>query len=283
MSLRNRNNKINYSDTRRNKKKSASAQAKVKDILVEHGLDDHDENKYTSFNLQLVEESNVEEKGVEENLDEENGVEEKIDEEARPSQQTTFPDLRNNAFKYLSKQLPFKKIRSFESEAEYDEYIRTEFPLIKCKKSHKQGCSECSQRKSGHHMRIKRLVCECNHVECGLEFKVHKCDESNRYHLYLKGYDIHSHKEILKGDVTDNATKKEKINSSGVHIAYKQAIIKILDEDVELTAKKILIRLNKRKDELKLPFHLMPSLAKVKKVNLKINICYNKKNIKYAL
>ena len=79
----------------------------------------------------------------------------------------------------------------------------------------------------------------------------------------MKGYDIHEHKKILKGDVSENASKKERNNSSGVHISFKEAIIKLLDEDIELTAKKIMIKIIKNKEKLKLLMHLMPTLDKV--------------------
>ena len=49
------------------------------------------------------------------------------------------------------------------------------------------------------------------------------------------------------------------------HIAYKKAILKTLDEDPELTAKKIRIKLIKmvKKNKDLLPPHLLPPLDKV--------------------
>ena len=145
----------------------------------------------------------------------------------------------------------------FENEIKLDEFFRTEYPFVKVHKSQMQGCSECALRKSGHQMRMKRLLCECNIKNCNLEFKIHKCNVRNKYVVYLKGYDIHSHKEMLKGDVADGASKKAKIRSNGIHIAYKKALLKLLDDDPELTAKKALIKItkdNKKSKSITRPF-----------------------------
>lgn len=69
------------------------------------------------------------------------------------------------------------------------------------------------------------------------------------------------------GDVADDAPKKARVRSNGIHIAYKKEILKLLDEDPELTAKKIKIKITKNnknaKNNNKLPSHLMPPLEKV--------------------
>ena len=97
--------------------------------------------------------------------------------------------------------MDFKKFRIFDTEIQLDEFFRTEYPLAKTYKSHKQGCSECSKRKSGHQMRMKRIKCDCKLDNCHLEFKIHKCDERHKYVVYVKGYDIHAHKKMIKGKI----------------------------------------------------------------------------------
>ena len=183
MSLRVRKNTINYSDTKRIKRKKnvEKVTKEVQQILIEHGLSDDEaineiNQSAASLNLHLEVEKEPEnkddddvEKETENGDDDEHGDVED-DASLQCSQAPSFPDLNNNAFKYISKQLPFKKVHSFESEAKYDEYMRTQFPFVKCKKSHKQGCAECAKRKTGHQMRIKRLSCECNNSSCELEF-----------------------------------------------------------------------------------------------------------------
>jgi hypothetical protein len=176
-----------------------------------------------------------------------------------------FPKLKADAFKLAASQIPFKKFQTFENDSQLDEFLRTEYPFVKVHKSQMQGCSECSQRKSGHQMRMKRVVCECNINNCNLEFKIHKCDIRKKIVVYIKGFDIHSHKDMLKGDVADGASKKAQVRSNGIHIAYKKALLKLLDDDPELTAKRALIKItkNNKKSSSPLPGHLLPQLEKV--------------------
>ena len=44
---------------------------------------------------------------------------------------------------------------------------------------------------------------------------------------------------MLKGDVAENSSRKEKIMSNGIHIGYKKLFLQLLDEDKELTAIKM--------------------------------------------
>ena len=110
-----------------------------------------------------------------------------------------FPKLNSEAFKLFKNQMTFKKIISFETEAKLDEFFRTQYPLAKTSKSQIQGCSECSQRKSGHKMRMKLIKCGCSFGSCSVEWKINKCETSKKYVVYEKGYDIHTHRLMIKG------------------------------------------------------------------------------------
>ena len=63
----------------------------------------------------------------------------------------------------------------------------------------------------------------------------------------------------------DDAPKKAKVRSHGIHIEYKKVILKLLDDDYELTAKKVLIKIIKDNKKAKhpLPSHLKPKLKQV--------------------
>ena len=149
-----------------------------------------------------------------------------------------FPDFNSDAFKIMHEQLPFLKAGTFENRAKNDEFFRTEYPHMRVGKSHKQGCSECSKRKAGHEMRIMRMECKCKVPGCSLQFKVHKCDFDETHVFYMRGFDVHTHKQMLKGDVAEGASKNAKKRSSVIHKSYKAAVKKVLDEEPEMTAKK---------------------------------------------
>ena len=69
-----------------------------------------------------------------------------------------------------------------------------------------------------------------------ISFKVNRCNEKIIFNIYQRGSDIHNHKQMLKGDVSDNASKKAKLNSNGIHIGYKRIILSILDDEQEITS-----------------------------------------------
>ena len=72
--------------------------------------------------------------------------------------------------------------------------------------------------------------------------KVNICQKTNKINVYQKGCDLHNHKEILKGDVGENASRKVRIMSNGIHIGYKKLFLQLLDEDQELSAMKMQVK-----------------------------------------
>ena len=102
-------------------------------------------------------------------------------------------------------------------------------------------------------MRIMRMECKCKVPGCSLQFKVHKCDFDETHVFYMRGFDVHTHKQMLKGDVAEGASKNTKNRSNGIHISYKAAVMKVLDEEPEMTAKKIAKKL---KNYTKIHIHI---------------------------
>ena len=62
-----------------------------------------------------------------------------------------------------------------------------------------------------------------------------------------------------------NSTKRARIMSNGIHVGYKKLILKYLDEDREIGAMKIKIKIENglKNQSIKLPARLMPQLSKV--------------------
>ena len=187
-----------------------------------------------------------------------------------PELQSTklFPDFKSKDFVQLKENMPFKLIKTFNSAEELETFFRIEFPLTRFRHNQLVSCSECS-RKSGHEMRKKVSKCNCNNPYCNIQFKVTICQKNGKIKVYQKGCDLHNHKEMLKGDVDENAPRKERIMSNGIHIGYKKLFLKLLDEDQELSAMKLQVKVEKgiKKGKIDLPFNLRPSKTQVKYIN----------------
>ena len=86
--------------------------------------------------------------------------------------------------------------------------------------------------------------CGCGNEKCNLQWKINVCQDTNKITVYIKGFDKHSNEEMLKG-LAENSSRKAKIMSNEIHIKYKEAILKILNEDPETTTKKVNIKIYK--------------------------------------
>ena len=178
---------------------------------------------------------------------------------------STFPDFNSEEFVQLKENMPFSQIKTFDSIEDLDTFFRCEFPLTRFRHNQLVGCSECAERKSGHDMRKKISKCNCTNKFCNLQFKVTICQKSNKIKVYQRGCDIHNHKEMLKGDVAENASRKAKIMSNGIHLGYKKLFLQLLDDDQELSAMKMQVKVERgiKKGKINLPFSLRPSKDQV--------------------
>lgn len=209
---------VNYSCSKKSIKKNVQ---KVDKILIETGLQDNEESSEAELKLNL---SVDEEKSVVETCEiglqdkEEACLQDNIGTENHSKNFHSFPDLRSKEFMQIKENCPFNLIKVVQNEKELDQFFRIEFPYTYIKKSHKVGCSECQFRRSGHDMRKQVRLCKCKNPQCFIEFKIHICEVSGNRSIYQKGFDIHNHAEILKGDIHVNASKRDRIMANGIHI-----------------------------------------------------------------
>jgi hypothetical protein len=160
----------------------------------------------------------------------------------KPSIVNPLNSLRNTS-KYVKLKREINDLEDLET------CIRFEWPSTSATHSSRVNCTVCGLKGGDHKMTSIVRKCMCKLTHCNLKFKINKCD-CNKFAVFSKGDDIHTHYEFLKDNDDDEDENKNKRKTRiqvgsqvrGVHGTIKKLLMKYMDEDEDLEPKRMLVK-----------------------------------------
>ena len=165
-----------------------------------------------------------------------------------------FPDLR----KFREKKKKMKKNIEIKTEykvkhilsakAELDQYFKSICKTALMTGSVKVRCTICENCCTSK-MEQSYRICKCGVEYCQLKYKINKCPMNYFWYVRECGVNIHAFEHF---NLLNNLTIK---HAHGMEKNVQEIIIRILEQDNDITPKKILIKLKegvkKKRDEYK--------------------------------